>query len=298
MPPSIASILHLHPPPSSPQSILFLGEGDFSFSSSLLSSIPSLFSSTKGSSTPQHTIIPTAYDSKQVVLKKYPKSQNSLSTLLSLDLIPLFSINALSLSSPPLSRLLPPKFTKIIWMFPHSGHQRVHVNRHMLFDFFNGLEETLQEGGEVYVTLTDGRPYSDWKLLESAHSNGFKLKSQTSWESSRLPGYAHVTTLASNAYKGVNGTMESKGVLGSVVYCFGFVGKEEEKVEEVVEGKYNVRIEDSEEEEEEDVVVEEKGETEEKKGEKEIKKGEKKKKKRSRNERRKIANKKKIKTAV
>ena len=81
---------------------------------------------------------------------------SSLSTLLSLNLIPLFSINALSLSS-PLCRLLPPKFTKIIWMFPHSGHQRVHVNRHMLFDFFNGLEETLQEGGEVYVTLTDGR---------------------------------------------------------------------------------------------------------------------------------------------
>lgn len=76
------------------------------------------------------------------------------------------------------------------------------------------------------------------------------------------------------------------------------MGKEEEKVEEVVEGKYNVRIEDSEEEEKEDVFVEEKGETEEKKGEKEIKKGEEKKKKRSRNERRKIANKKKFKTAV
>ncbi|GMH83628.1 hypothetical protein TrST_g11644 [Triparma strigata] len=304
MPPSIASILGLHPLPSS-SNVLFLGEGDFTFSASLLKSLTSgtIAGGTSAGGVsplpPTLTFTVTSYDTLSTVLKKYPLSSSSLSTLSEYNIKPLHSIDALNL--PPT-----PPYDKIIWMFPHTGHQRVHLNRHLLFNFFKNLT-SLSPKGLVYISLSDCRPYSDWRLESSATFHGYETVKKVYWDSKSLEGYKHVTTLGGEAYRGVNGVREGKGV-GCWVYGFRFVGgeKEEEKVE-TIGGGYEVRVGDS---DDDDVVegeesikgfdeeveeVEKEGKKigeKEKKRSRSAKREERKKKKRSRNERRKIARKK------
>ena len=208
---SISSLLRLTTIP--PPSILFLGEGDFSFSSSLLSSLQST------GTTLSPYVHPTAFDSRQVCLKKYGTSA-SLSTLESLGCPPWFQVDATDLKTTIPGSRPGGGYDRVIWMFPHSGEQRVHVNRHLIVNFFRSVGPVLSQNGFIYVTLTDGRPYSDWRLEEAAEASDFKLRRMTSWSSSSLPGYCHVTTLAGSAFGGTHATMETKGILGSKIYAF------------------------------------------------------------------------------
>ena len=204
---SIIDLLRLTTTP--PPSILFLGEGDFSFSSTLLGSLRA-----SGHPLSPHTH-PTAYDSSKVCHKKYATSASSISALRSLSCPPFFGVDATSLPRTAPSNRPSEGYDRVVWMFPHSGEQRVHVNRHMLRGFFGCVGSLLSRRGHVYVALTAGRPYSDWRLREAAEAADFKMRRCTTWSSSALSGYTHVTTLGGGAYAGEYGTMETKGMLSS-----------------------------------------------------------------------------------
>lgn len=91
-------------------------------------------------------------------------------------------------------RTLPSFFQYIVFNFPHSGQQRVHINRVLLLDFFESARGRLTRGGEAHVTLKTRPPYSNWLVEEQAKSAGFVLKQRRKFDARLFPGYRHRTT--------------------------------------------------------------------------------------------------------
>ena len=85
-------------------------------------------------------------------------------------------------------------FQYIIFNFPHSGAQRVHTNRALLFDFFESAREFVVHSGEIHVTLKTRPPYSNWLIEEQAEKAGLVLKARAAFNIKLFPGYNHVTT--------------------------------------------------------------------------------------------------------
>ena len=163
-------------------SILLIGEGDLSFSAELCDVLFKGNDSKDKDFKDQGPIHITSYDkSHKDLLTKYPKSYQSSISKLNKHIINAnknisiyHNVDATKLTSTsPIDRPLT-GYNKVIFMFPHSGQQRVHVNRGLLSDFFDSVRSVLNvEKGVVYVTLTNGRPYVDWKIVECAEEHGF-----------------------------------------------------------------------------------------------------------------------------
>lgn len=109
-------------------------------------------------------------------------------------------------------------FQRIVFNFPHSGEQRVHVNRELLQNFFKSCRPHLAHplsvknvdtgvvtvqpgsGGRVLVVLKKGAPYDGWLVEEQAAASLFDLEQKVKFDPALFPGYAHVTTdVAHNA---------------------------------------------------------------------------------------------------
>lgn len=190
--------------------ILVLGDGDFSFGAALLKLIRSMNSSALNDSKRRKFLTVTGYDSKQEAMRKYhsnlQKSLNYLGNNNSnnnndndvVDVSTLFNIDATKLhtqrnldkhNNKNLSML---RHDTIIFNFPHTGQQRVHINRAMISDFFQSVDlawrkddVNTKEGQEerqqkprwrqVHVTIKNQRPYIDWNIQESAQEFNFEL---------------------------------------------------------------------------------------------------------------------------
>mmetsp|Transcript_2315 Transcript_2315/g.3313 ORF Transcript_2315/g.3313 Transcript_2315/m.3313 type:complete len:437 (-) Transcript_2315:162-1472(-) len=164
--------------------ILILGDGDFSFSRGLIRSRPER----DGSS-----IIATSYDSGDNVRRKYPNSTDIISEIKKSRASVLHDIDCRKLHT---GKLASSTFSRIIFNFPHSGQQRVHVNKCLLRDFFLSAERVIHPDGEVHVTLRDKPPYSNWKIEEQAAKAGFRIHATRMFDEKQFPGYRHRTTLA------------------------------------------------------------------------------------------------------
>jgi len=163
------------------QCILVLGDGDFSFSRGLV----------KHRNTGKH-ILATAYDDEHTVTTKYNKFAICKTSLERQGARVQCAVDATKLSK----CLGQEKFDRIIFNFPHSGKQRVHINRVLLKDFLGSAKHHLTFGGQIHVTLKDRPPYSNWELEESAVEQGLCLIAKLPFKFSDFPGYKHVTTLA------------------------------------------------------------------------------------------------------
>jgi hypothetical protein len=93
----------------------------------------------------------------------------------------------------------------VVFQFPHSGQQRVHVNRALLRDFFEAACTVLAPTGQAVVTLKDRRPYSGWLLEEQAAQAGLRVVRSVPFDPNKFPGYRHVTTEAEAAVDGTHG---------------------------------------------------------------------------------------------
>ena len=85
-------------------------------------------------------------------------------------------------------------FDRVIWNFPHTGEQRVHLNRNLIRDFLEKVPGILANDGRVYITLNWKPPYSLWNLNamlpKELQAKGYLKFSPDLW-----PGYGHQTTL-------------------------------------------------------------------------------------------------------
>lgn len=166
------------------KSILVLGDGDFSFSRSLVR----LREKETESSV---SITATTLDSRGTVLHKYPKSENILEFLDTCSNVNVrFKIDATNLKKSFPSE----SFDRIIFNFPHSGKQRVHINRILLQDFFSSCKDILSKQGRIFVTLKTKPPYSHWNVIEQATTKGVIFRNTIKFDSRMFPGYRHQTT--------------------------------------------------------------------------------------------------------
>jgi 25S rRNA (uracil2634-N3)-methyltransferase len=213
--------------------ILLVGEGDFSFTRSLVF---------------EHgcaNVTATSYDSEVDVRDKYPVFGNIHDELAGLSPpVPLFhDIDATKLSSYKHLRCTREDnedredgWDIIAFMFPHTGglstdvNRQVRANQALLVSFFKSCLESstpkqrlhllatqahrnrpsplrprshfLRMGGRIIVTLFEGEPYTLWNVRDLARHAGLKVLESWKFDWNQYPGYKHVRTL---------GTLEGGG---------------------------------------------------------------------------------------
>lgn len=172
---------------------LLVGEGDFSFSCAMGQLLPGAVLG---------GVVTTTLDSEAQTRKKYPRSKRYTEQLQRRGVTVRFGVDA---TAPSALAACGAAFERVVFQFPHSGQQRVHVNRALLRDFFEAATTVLAPGGQVVVTLKDRRPYSGWLLEEQAAQAGFRLVRSVPFDPKKFPGYRHVTTEAEAAVDGTHG---------------------------------------------------------------------------------------------
>ncbi|CAM9200551.1 unnamed protein product [Choristocarpus tenellus] len=150
---------------SKDHSILICGDGDFSFTRGVI----------------QHRrtglgVVATSLDSRQTVLAKYPRAEHWLTKLENDGAQVIHSVDATKLKetllvATPISETRScPMFDRVVFNFPHTGKQRVHLNQNLIRDFFKSTRDLVKcaaAGGEIHVTLKNRPPYSGWNVRYS-----------------------------------------------------------------------------------------------------------------------------------
>lgn len=209
--------------------ILLIGEGDFSFSASLLTS--------HGCS----SLLCTSNDDRETCLAKYPQAETHIRALEAEDdCAVLFGVDATKLGKRGLAAanggsklFLQPQqnqergadegdrhvsssdssvggrrggsrrnFDKIVFNFPHVGglttdiHRQIRHNQELLLGFFRAASTLLRcPGGQIVLTCFEGEPYHSWDLRGLARQAGLKVERSFRFQASAYPGYQHARTL-------------------------------------------------------------------------------------------------------
>ncbi|CAM9709817.1 unnamed protein product, partial [Scytosiphon promiscuus] len=188
-------------------SVLIVGDGDFSFCRGVIRH--------RGTGA---GVVATSLDSQKAVLKKYPRANTWLPKLNADGAQVVHSVDATRLEETLLGsdggeeeeavgsgegaaaagekkkRVL---FDRVVFNFPHTGKQRIHLNRNLIRDFFastKGLVKCAAAGGEIHVTLKDKPPYSGWNVKGMAKESGLVMVRCLAFDPSVFPGYRHSTT--------------------------------------------------------------------------------------------------------
>ncbi|PKU79346.1 uncharacterized protein At4g26485-like [Dendrobium catenatum] len=170
---------------SSSHRILLVGEGDFSFSACLAKT----FGSAKN-------MIATSYDNLGKLLEKHWSARIHLDELKRLGCTLLHEINVKDMHEDDF--LKAKRFDRIIFNFPHSGHEiglherdeeLILRHRELLRDFFSSARCLLSKNGEIHVSHRDDEPYTQWRIRSSANKRGLILKEMVEFQKEDYPGY-------------------------------------------------------------------------------------------------------------
>ncbi|KAL6712808.1 hypothetical protein ACLMJK_009649 [Lecanora helva] len=187
------------PPPIVPflptDRILLVGEGDFSFSRSLLTE--------HGCS----SLIATSYDKQSVVTTKYPQARTHVQALEAEDDCKvLYGVDAVKLGKSGVTdgggkEVKKGNFDKVVFNFPHVGgltrdvNRQVRYNQELLVGFFKAAIPLLANEGSLLVTIFEGEPYDLWNIRDLARHSGLKVERSFKFSASAYPGYKHARTL-------------------------------------------------------------------------------------------------------
>ncbi|TDH70977.1 uncharacterized protein CCR75_005100 [Bremia lactucae] len=170
--------------------VLVLGDGDFSFSRGLVKH--------RGTG---RGVLATSFDSESSVKRKYSNALECIAAVRSSHGLVIHDVDATKLHDLPEQvktgaciRAIPDYFQYIVFNFPHSGQQRVHINRALLFQFFESARNRLAVHGEAHITLKTRPPYSNWLIEDQAKAAGFVMKERRKFNMKLFLGYYHRTT--------------------------------------------------------------------------------------------------------
>jgi rubrerythrin len=170
------------------ETILTLGDGDFTFSESLRRGLVGAASIGEC----QYDLIATCFDDRNTVLEKYSGSaRNAIQALESSTtarVTVMYGVDA----TRPLDIVLQNGLRTvdhIIFMFPHLGIEDCRLHAALLAHIMHRAAEILsRQGGRLYIALADDQP-ANWKLFETASRLGFVALDEISFRRDQFLGY-------------------------------------------------------------------------------------------------------------
>ena len=188
------------------KNVLFLGEGNFSFSAGL---VKALVSDGETEKKQLHNLWTTCFESDK---SKDDLNEKNISAgdlkrsnaeyLRNQGCHVLEGVDAESLTlDPRLSGLL---FSRIIFMFPHvGGKMKINRNRALLHNVIASCRTMMAEDGEVVITLARGQggtpaeaevrcPGNTWRLVDTCHEAGCVLTRVQEFRPHQYLGYSQV----------------------------------------------------------------------------------------------------------
>ncbi|KAJ9530571.1 hypothetical protein QJQ45_012495 [Haematococcus lacustris] len=212
-------------PFSTEDTILLVGEGNFSFAAALAEVLGDA-----------ELVVATSLDTAQAVTDKYPDAARHLASFKDLGGQVLHGVDATRLMSCKELKARPAGFTKVVFNFPHAGRCRgagikdqdhnILSNQRLLASFFAAARPLLTTpaagplftakgpitppSGQVMVTLKSGLPYDEWKIVELAKAAGYFASGCLPFNHTSYPGYEHRRTIGWDATKEKNAELEGK----------------------------------------------------------------------------------------
>jgi 25S rRNA (uracil2634-N3)-methyltransferase len=141
----------------------------------------------------------TCFDSEEVVHTKYPEARTFIDTLLDLEALVLFNVDATALSKT--SAFKGKSFDKIIFMFPHVGlgikdqDRNIFANQELILNFLKEAKCRLEPEGQIIITCKTGIPYDKWNVKDLGRQSGLIVARSFEFVPLDFPGYSHRRTL-------------------------------------------------------------------------------------------------------
>ncbi|TVU09957.1 hypothetical protein EJB05_43456, partial [Eragrostis curvula] len=168
---------------SSMQSILLVGDGDFSFSLALATAFRS------GSN-----LTATSLDTYEDLKTKYSKAESNITELkrLGAKILHGVDVKTMRLHIELKSR----RFDRVVFNFPHAGFKgkedQVHIinlHKKLVRSFFNNAFHMLYPYGEIHVSHKMGQPYDRWELECLAAEVSLIMFDKVCFQKEDYPGY-------------------------------------------------------------------------------------------------------------
>ncbi|GLJ08326.1 hypothetical protein SUGI_0086550 [Cryptomeria japonica] len=168
---------------SSLHRILLVGEGDFSFSSTLATRLERAAN-----------IVATSLDSQEKVIRLYKSAMSSIINLKERGACVLHGVDATRMDQ--LEEFRGKCFDRIVFNFPHAGFwgkendpEVLKKHRDLMSMFFRSASMLLANNGQIHVTHKRGEPYDRWNLAEEALKCGLFLSQCVDFKIRDYPGY-------------------------------------------------------------------------------------------------------------
>lgn len=226
-------------PFSKNETVLLVGEGDFTFALSLL---------TQNYVAPEN-LIATSYDSHLELVAKYPDVQSILDSLLELGATVMHEVDctklagSLGLNKKHKTLLFSPakRLNYIMFNFPHTGRGMKDVDRNIrdhqklvlgyfqnckeVFQIVNGDTVSQNDSGyhgllsdsdkqRIILSLFDGEPYISWGVKALARDAGYRVERSGAMDWAAFSGYHHKRT------NGIRDTTKPAAERDARIYVF------------------------------------------------------------------------------
>nr|XP_051192266.1 uncharacterized protein LOC127305776 isoform X3 [Lolium perenne] len=199
---------------SSAQSILIVGDGDFSFSLALATAFGS-----------GQNLVATSLDSYGALTSKYGKAESNVTELKRLGATVLHGVDAKTMKLHP--HLEMRQFDRIVFNFPHAGftgrEDHLHViiaHKELVHGFFANARHLLRPYGETHISHKTGFPYDAWDIAQLAYESSLIMVRKVDFSKKDYPGY--------NQKRGDGATCDQPFALGpccTFMFCIGDVEK-------------------------------------------------------------------------
>ncbi|KAM0927107.1 hypothetical protein ACQ4PT_003209 [Festuca glaucescens] len=199
---------------SSAQSILIVGDGDFSFSLALATAFGS-----------GENLVATSLDSYGALTSKYGKAESNVTELKRLGATVLHGVDAKTMKHHP--HLEMRQFDRIVFNFPHAGFTGREVHLHVIMahkqlvhGFFANARHLLRPYGETHLSHKTGFPYDAWDIAQLAYESSLIMVQKVDFSKKDYPGY--------NQKRGDGARCDQPFALGpccTFMFCIGDVEK-------------------------------------------------------------------------
>ncbi|XP_074303419.1 uncharacterized protein LOC141637912 [Silene latifolia] len=169
-------------PYTSIQKILLVGEGDFSFSTSLAVAFGSA-----------SNMIATSLDTQEFLTENYSKFPTNKRELELRGCMIIHGVNARKMIRHPVLGNL--KFDRIIYNFPHTGcfgksNADVRKNQKLVRGFVNNAKKMMNEDGEIHITHKSSSLFRQWDIPKIGSDQGLHLTQEIKFKRRMFPGYS------------------------------------------------------------------------------------------------------------